>query len=225
MSKKLPKWIRTGGVLLAFNAGCVNSTALVGFTHLSASHVTGNVSLFATALVSSDWQMLAMVCGVLLSFLLGSIISGMIVGNTDLKKGRRYGVALRVEMMLLIVSILLFYKHLFWGHFFATMACGLQNSMVAIYKGTNIRTTHLTGLTSDMGASIGNWLAGRRTNKKMVKFQARIWVAFCAGGVVGAVLFAQIEYLALLLPIGIVSFCAFIYHHFFLDKTSKKTDS
>lgn len=209
--KKYPLWIRIGGGLLAFGAGCINSTALVGFTHLSASHITGNVSLFATAIAKNDWYMLFMVCGVLLSFLFGSVLSGFIVGNTDLKQGRRYGVALCIEVGLLVTSLLLFYQHLFWGHFFATMACGLQNSMVAIYKGTGIRTTHLTGLTSDMGASIGNWLAGRTTDKKMVMFQAMIWYSFCGGGVVGALLYAKIGYLALILPIVVVGFCAIIY--------------
>lgn len=117
MLEKLPLWIRIGGGVLAFSAGCVNSTALVGFTHLSASHVTGNVSLFATAIANSDVKMLLMVCAVLLSFLAGSVISGFVVGNTDLKEGRRYGVALCIETILLILSLVLFYQHSFLGHF------------------------------------------------------------------------------------------------------------
>ena len=63
------------------------------------------------------------------------------------------------------------------------MACGLQNSMVATYSGAVIRTTHLTGLTSDMGAAIGNWLAGRPVNKMMLGFQTIIWYSFCGVGV------------------------------------------
>ncbi|KTF07332.1 permease [marine sediment metagenome] len=39
-----------GGAVLAFSAGCVNTTALMGFANLSVSHVTGNVSLFAAAI-------------------------------------------------------------------------------------------------------------------------------------------------------------------------------
>ncbi len=211
MLKKLPLWIRIGGGVLAFSAGCINSTALVGFTHLSASHVTGNVSLFATAIANLDFKMLAMVCAVLLSFLAGSVISGFVVGNTHLKQGRRYGLALGIETVLLIISLVLFYQHSFLGHFFATMACGLQNSMVATYRGTGIRTTHLTGLTSDMGASIGNWLAGRSMDSKMVLFQAMIWYCFCGGGVVGAILYLKIGYLALILPIVIVMLSAIFY--------------
>lgn len=216
MLKKLPLWIKVGGGVLAYSAGCVNSTALVGFTHLSASHVTGNVSLFATAIAHKDIKMLLMVCAVLLSFLFGSVISGYVVGSTNLKVGRRYGTALSIEAVLLIISLVLFTQHSFLGHFFATMACGLQNSMVATYRGAGIRTTHLTGLTSDMGASIGNWLAGRGTDKKMVMFQAMVWYCFCGGGVTGAILYVKIGYLALILPIVIVISSAMLYHWIFL---------
>lgn len=45
----------------------------------------------------------------------------------------------------------------------------------------------------------------------MVMFQAMIWYSFCGGGVVGALLYAKIGYLALVLPIVVVGFCAIIY--------------
>lgn len=215
MLAKLPKWILWGGGVLAFNAGCVNSTALVGFTHLSVSHVTGNVTLFAVSMANYDWQMLGMICTVLLSFLFGAVISGFVVGSTALQAGRRYGLALLIEAILLIISLLLFYQHLFWGQVFAAMACGLQNSMVATYSGAVIRTTHLTGLTSDMGSAIGNWLAGRKINKRMVFFQAMIWYCFCGGGVVGAFLYTQFGYFSLILPIIIICAVSLTYHFFF----------
>ncbi len=88
----------------------------------------------------------------------------------------------------LIGPYFLYQQHDYLGQLAAAMACGLQNAMVATYSGAVIRTTHLTGLTSDMGAAIGNWLAGRRISKPTLGFQAIIWYCFCAGGVVGAFL-------------------------------------
>ena len=221
MINKLPKWILWGGCVLAFNAGCINSTALVGFTHLSASHVTGNVTLFATALAEQHYQQMAMVCIVLLSFLSGAVISGFVVGSTALKEGKRYGNALLIEASLLIVSLILFSYQSFWGQVFAAMACGLQNSMVATYSGAVIRTTHLTGLTSDMGSALGNWLAGRPINKKMFVFQAMIWYSFCGGGVLGALGYIYYKYMTLMLPIVIVLSSALAYQVYLL--TRKKT--
>lgn len=207
---------------MAFNAGCINSTALVGFTHLSASHVTGNVTLFASAFAQRHFGQMAMVCVVLLSFLFGAVISGFVVGSTALQAGKRYGKALLIEAGLLMISLALFSVQSFWGQVFAAMACGLQNSMVATYSGAVIRTTHLTGLTSDMGSALGNWLAGRAINKKMFVFQAMIWYSFCGGAVLGALGYLNFNYMTLLLPISIVLLSAVGYQIFLSNQPGKQ---
>lgn len=211
MISKLPTWILWGGSILAFTAGCVNSTALIGFTHLAVSHVTGNITLFSAALAQLDWGRAASICAVLLSFLAGSVLSGYMVGQSPLRLGRRYGQALLVEAILLTVSLFFFSQQSYIGQMFAAMACGLQNSMVTIYSGAVIRTTHLTGLTSDLGVALGNWLAGRPIKMRTVKFQAVIWYSFCAGGVVGAVLYGWVGYYGLVLPMAILYLLAFLY--------------
>ncbi|SUD90642.1 YoaK family protein [Psychrobacter phenylpyruvicus] len=211
MITKLPLWILIGGAVLAFSAGCVNIIALSGFTNLSVSHVTGNVSLFSSAIARFDWSAIFFIGASLLSFLAGSILSGYLIGQRSLKLGRSYGLALFIEASLLFCSFLLFFQHVYWGQLLAAMACGLQNSMVATYSGAVIRTTHLTGLTSDMGAAIGNWLAGRPVNKMMLGFQTIIWYSFCGGGVVGAFGYFALGYTAMLIPVGIVLIAAFLY--------------
>ena len=213
MITKLPRWILWGGAVLAFSAGCLNTAALMGFTNLSVSHVTGNVSLFSAAIAHFDSQSILYIGALLLSFLAGAILSGFVIGQTSLKLGRRYGNALYIEAALLIISYFLYQQHDYLGQLSAAMACGLQNAMVATYSGAVIRTTHLTGLTSDMGASIGNWLAGRAISKPTLGFQAIIWYCFCGGGVVGAFLYARVGYGALFVPITIVLIAAFIYNH------------
>lgn len=211
MITKLPLWILIGGAVLAFSAGCVNIIALSGFTNLSVSHVTGNVSLFSSAIARFDWSAIFFIGASLLSFLAGSILSGYLIGQRSLKLGRSYGLALFIEASLLFCSFLLFFQHVYWGQLLAAMACGLQNSMVATYSGAVIRTTHLTGLTSDMGAAIGNWLAGRPVNKMMLGFQTIIWYSFCGGGVVGAFSYFALGYTAMLIPVGIVLVAALLY--------------
>lgn len=211
MITKLPRWILIGGAVLAFSAGCVNIIALSGFTNLSVSHVTGNVSLFSSAIARFDWPAIFFIGASLLSFLAGSILSGYLIGQRSLKLGRRYGLALFIEASLLFGSFLLFFQHDYLGQLLAAMACGLQNSMVATYSGAVIRTTHLTGLTSDMGAAIGNWLAGRPVNKMMLGFQTIIWYSFCGGGVVGAFGYFALGYTAMLIPVGIVLAAALVY--------------
>lgn len=213
MITKLPRWILWGGAVLAFSAGSLNTAALMGFTNLSVSHVTGNVSLFAAAIAYFDARSILYIGASLLSFLAGAILSGFVIGQTSLKLGRRYGTALYIEAVLLLLSYWLYQQHDYLGQLAAAMACGLQNAMVATYSGAVIRTTHLTGLTSDMGAAIGNWLAGRSISKPTLGFQAIIWYCFCGGGVVGAFLYAKIGYGALFVPITIVMTAAFVYNY------------
>lgn len=224
MITKLPRWILIGGAVLAFSAGCVNVIALSGFTNLSVSHVTGNVSLFSSAIARFDWRAIFFIGASLLSFLAGSILSGLLIGQRSLKLGRHYGFALFIEAGLLFCSFLLFFHHDYWGQLLAAMACGLQNSMVATYSGAVIRTTHLTGLTSDMGAAIGNWLAGRPINKMMLGFQAIIWYCFSGGGVVGALSYSKLGYTAMIIPIGIV-FTAAVIYQLASSKLPEKRDS
>ncbi len=206
---------------MAFCAGCVNSTVLMGFTHLSVSHVTGNVTLFSAAIAHGDFKSLFFVGASLLSFLAGAIISGMIVGKSALNLGSRYGYALLTEAGLLMLSFYMFSHHHYFGQLCAAAACGLQNAMVSTYSGAVIRTTHLTGLTSDLGAALGNWIAGRGVDRLAVIFQAMIWYAFCGGGVVGSFVFATYHYSAMLLPILITLFCALAYMHLSYKQESK----
>ncbi|MDN6308754.1 YoaK family protein [Psychrobacter sp.] len=213
MITKLPKWILWGGAVLAFSAGFVNTAALMGFAGLSVSHVTGNVSLFAAAIAHMDVSSTLYIAALLLSFLAGAILSGYVVGQTSLNLGKRYGRALYIEAGLLLLSYWLYQQHDYSGQLAAAMACGLQNAMVATYSGAVIRTTHLTGLTSDMGAAIGSWLAGHSISKPTLGFQAIIWYCFCGGSAVGAYLFAKISYDALFVPIAIVFSAAFIYNY------------
>ncbi len=212
MITKLPKWILWGGAVLAFSAGSVNSIALLGFTNLSVSHVTGNVSLFSAAIAHFDGRSVFLIGASLLAFLAGAILSGFIIGQNSLKLGRRYGHALYLEAVLLVLSFWLYQQHDYLGQLAAAMACGLQNAMVATYSGAVIRTTHLTGLTSDMGAAIGNWLAGRSISKPTLGFQAIIWYCFCGGGVIGAFLYTKVDYAAFAVPIIIVLAAAFVYN-------------
>ncbi|WP_201583894.1 YoaK family protein [Psychrobacter jeotgali] len=213
MITKLPRWILWGGGVLAFSAGCVNTAALIGFTNLSVSHVTGNVSFFSAAIAHFDISSIFFIGASLLSFLAGAILSGFVIGQTSLRLGRSYGRALYIEAALLFISYLLYQQHDYLGQLAAAMACGLQNAMVATYSGAVIRTTHLTGLTSDMGAAIGNWLAGRSISKPTLGFQTIIWYCFFGGGVVGAFLYARVGYGALFVPITIVLLAAFFYNY------------
>lgn len=210
-----------GSVILAFCAGLVNATALLGFADNAVSHVTGTVTLFASALSNAETTVVWRSGLIVVAFFIGAIISGFIVKNESLALGRRYGVAMILEAALLVAATVLFWRHSFGGELLASTACGLQNAMVATYSGSIIRTTHLTGIVSDIGAAIGNMLAGRPFSSLQVKLQTAIFFSFTIGGAAGALLFKWMTYSALLIPAAIIFVAALVYQGVFrLPKNS-----
>lgn len=201
---KIPNWVLIGAVVLAFCAGILNTTALMGFTHVSASHVTGNISQVAVSFFYGDMQNLYLFLLSIFSFWVGSVLSGMIIGGSELNIHRHYGYAMALELVLLGFSLLLYLQKNDFGQMMIAMACGLQNSMVATYNGTVIRTTHLTGVTSDLGASVGRWIVGRKIDKNKIILHSALWWGFFGGGFVAVWLYAKIGYLSMLLPMSIL---------------------
>lgn len=211
MIKKIPRWILFGSVILAFSAGYLNCVALLGFGNNAVSHVTGTVTIAADSVAHRDLAGLQRTGFIVISFFAGAIVSGIIVRNEALRMGRRYGVALGLESVLLFAAAALFYRHSYLGELIASAACGLQNAMVATYSGSVIRTTHLTGIVSDIGAAIGNRLAGGFLNRAQVRLQTAIFAGFFAGAVLGSLVFLQYSYLSLLVPATIVLIAGITY--------------
>lgn len=210
---KIPNWVLCGAVVLAFCAGVLNTTALMGFTHVSASHVTGNVSSLTVAVLSGDWLNMKLFLMSIASFWVGSVLSGMLIGGSELHINRNYGYAMYLEFILLFASLVLYMNDSDFGQMMIAMACGLQNSMVATYNGTVVRTTHLTGTTSDLGAMVGNWLAGRKLSMHKVVLQSALWWGFFVGGFVAVVLYREVGYFSMLLPMAIILLAAISYQH------------
>lgn len=211
MISKLPGWILSGAWGLAFIAGIVNVVGLLGFRHEAITHLTGNTSLLAEAVVAGHAASALHLAAILGAFVAGCVASGFIIQDSTLQLGRRYGVALILVSALLFLSIPLFEHGSNWGMYAAAGACGLQNAMVSTYSGAVVRTTHLSGMFTDLGISIGQALRGRRVDPRRVRLCALIISGFFCGGVVGAAAFGPFGYRSLLLPAGLTALAAVAY--------------
>lgn len=197
---RLPAWVWTGSIALSGIAGMVNVVGYLGFEHQAVSHLTGTTSLLGAALVDRDWRAVAHLWGVLIAFCAGATLSGLILQDDTLRLGRRYGVTLTLEAALLVAAVPLFGNAHIAGALFAAMACGLQNAMVTTYSGALVRTTHLSGMFTDLGIGLGHLIRGRALPLRRLTLSGLIICGFLAGGIVGAWLYARIGYHALLLP-------------------------
>lgn len=199
MISKLPRWVEWGAFFLALLAGSVNAVGLLGFQHQSVSHLSGTATLFGVQLASSGdavWHL----AGVLLSFLVGAVLSGLIIGGTALQLGRHYSIALLIEGLLLLAAMWLLQRGSHSGMYLASAACGLQNALVTTYSGALIRTTHVTGLFTDLGIMIGLRLRGRPFDRRRALLYGVIISGFILGGAAGAGLFGALGFGALLVP-------------------------
>jgi uncharacterized membrane protein YoaK (UPF0700 family) len=211
MISKLPRWVWAGAWALAFVAGIVNVVGLLGFEHQAVTHLTGTTSMLAAAIASLNGAATLHFAAVIASFLFGTVLSGFLIQDSTLKLGRRYGVALLVESFLLAASVPLLNSGHVFGIYSASCACGLQNAMVSTYSGAVVRTTHLSGMFTDLGIFLGHTLRGLPVDPRRLRLCFLIISAFLCGGIAGAVAFHHIGYSALLIPSGITGATALAY--------------
>jgi uncharacterized membrane protein YoaK (UPF0700 family) len=200
MLNVLPKWIETGGFCMAAIAGAVNGVAMLGFTHQAVSHLTGLTTMVGVSLIEYKWGYAAKLLLILLAFLLGAVIAGALIGNAVLRLGRRYSFALILEGLLLLGAMYALLNDSELGYFLASAACGLQNGMVSAYSGAVVRTTHMTGLVTDLGTLLGARLRGQQIDRRKVALYLILISGFMFGAAVGASAFYRMGYHALRIP-------------------------
>lgn len=224
MISRLPKWVEYGAFLLAALAGTVNVIGLLGFEHQAVSHLSGMVTRLGADLLSLNgaaWHLTI----ILLSFLAGSIISGFAIENTALKIGRNYSFVLTIEGGLLLLALFALENGLSLGHYFASAACGMQNALFTTYSGAILRTTHVTGVFTDLGLMIGQRLRGGEFDKRKAGLFLLIIAGFLAGGTLGAGLYSFFRFNALLFPVALALILAVVYWLYARGNPEKKSAS
>lgn len=189
-----------GGCLLAWIGGMINAVGFLGLTHQAISHLTGTTTLSAIALVGGDMPVLMHLLAVIFSYFAGAILSGYIIQQSVLQLGQRYGVVLFLEAFLLFAAVPLLMRGMRQGDYLASLACGLQNAMASSYSGAVIRTTHVSGIITDLGILVGHFLRGLPCDFKRMRLCSVLLFGFFSGGMLGAFLFARISYQTLYFP-------------------------
>lgn len=214
MLSKLPRWIWAGTWVLAFVAGMVNVIGLLGFERRALTHLTGTTSLLAAAIANLDIPETLHLITTIGSFMAGTVISGLLVQDSSLKLGRRYGVALLLESLMLCAAIPLLRNQNVTGDYFAACAIGLQNAIVSTYSGSVVRTAHLTGMFTDLGIFLGHFMKGIPVDLLRLRLCLNIISGFLCGGITGAAAFQYLAYDTLIIPALITLALAFAYHQF-----------
>lgn len=199
----LPKWIQCGAFMLAINAGMINVLGLISLLHQSVSHMTGNASLIALSAFAHDFASVGFLILILISYVLGSSFSGFILGNSGFKLGRRYGLPLGLVTVFIILCWWLIADYPRYALLWACAAMGVQNAMVSHYQGAIIRTTHLSGVLTDLGLALGYACRGLKNEPKKIILHLLILFGFILGSLIAAFAHPYLQLQAFLMPAGL----------------------
>ena len=212
---------RTLGLLLAFNAGAVNAGGFL-VVHLYTSHMTGFVSMLADNLVLGNTALVLGALGVLLAFTTGAATTAIMVNWARQRRlHSSYALPLVLVALLMLVFGLVGAITLDWRTPFAvpttvlllSFIMGLQNATVTKMSSSQIRTTHMTGVVTDLGIELGKMLYWNRTgtppesqvraNQMRLRLFAGLLGMFLVGGVAGAAGFKHVGFV-FVLPLALV---------------------
>ncbi|WP_408903856.1 YoaK family protein [Neoroseomonas eburnea] len=207
------------GLTLCFVAGAINAGGFLVVGQYT-SHMSGIVSAMADHLALGMGTLAAAGLVALLSFMAGAAHSAWLINF-----GRRLGWRSRFALPLLVEAALLLCFGLMGALLDSQVVAipvvpllcflmGLQNASITKISGARMRTTHVTGIVTDLGIEIGKlfyWnragdaLPGPlvRADRAKMRLLGGLLGCFALGGLVGAVCFAWIG-LAACLPLAVV---------------------
>jgi uncharacterized membrane protein YoaK (UPF0700 family) len=211
--------------LLAFQGGALNTAGYLA-VHRFVSHVTGFATLAGVAGAQSDWRAMFGMLMVPVCFLMGVIISAWNVERRRINQlSPRYSFVFSViifNIFIIAVAGVLGYFGNFGEAlnssrdyvllFILSFTCGLQNAVISSASGAVIRTTHLTGLTTDFGIGLVRiWSNLKNPNKEELFAtwcRVGIYFSFIGGSLVSALLFLHVHFYGFFLPLLISLFAA-----------------
>lgn len=192
------------GMTLAFIAGAMNAGGFIAVQQYT-SHMTGIVSNMAGGIAVGNFNFFWVSLGAMVSFIFGAGLTEMLV-NYGRSRGMRSEYALP-----LIVESLLFLVFAKWGpslhhlpDFFMSVTIvllcfmmGMHNSVITHISKAVIRTTHMTGIVTDIGIELGKLFYWNRhvdvsdvnfvkANRFKLYLLSGLLCMFFIGGIVGA---------------------------------------
>ncbi len=205
--------------LLAFQGGLLNVAGFLGVGRF-VSHVTGFATLFGVEAANQNWVVALGMMTVPVFFLIGTVFSGWFIERRVIKEeAPNYKMVFGVLILTIFLVLILGHKGFFgpfhetlytFGSFlylfFLAFICGTQNAVISSYSNRIIRTTHLTGLTTDLGIGLVRiWTYRKHASKnrelKTIYIVLGIIVFFVLGSFLGAILFGRLAYLGFIFPL------------------------
>ncbi len=131
-------------------------------------------------------QSLANLVSATLGFLAGATSAGFFIHHPDLEISRPYGRAIILIGLCFGASQCTLAVSPAGAIGLTAFGCGLQNALATHYKGTILRTTHVTGLLTDLGSNLGLRLRGVDVNRWRILVPLLLVLSFFTGAIAGS---------------------------------------
>lgn len=188
------------GALLALTAGTVDVCGFLAY-HQFTSHMSGLTATIAATFVTDGPRVILRPLAVLCAFLAGAAVCSVLVNWSRRRDYESvFAVPLLLESVLLAIlpflATLLAAAHTSETVLLAVMAfsMGLQNAAGAKISGAQLRTTHVTGMVTDIGIELGRALYWNHSPQhELIRSRARLLLLksllvglFLTGGLLAA---------------------------------------
>ena len=195
------------GILTSINAGLVNVCCVMAFFAFG-TNVTGHVAVFAEEIAKGHWYQVTVVVGWMLAFLGGAFVAKFAALVTERAEARPWlgQVVAHVMQIALLAGVGYYGTHHYAETLFESemlvgillFAMGLQNGGVASASDGMVKTTHLTGLFTDLGVELALVARKRYRGDPMLRLKLflhlGILFGYILGGLVGGVLYLRIGF-------------------------------
>lgn len=215
--------------VLSFVAGVVNVAGFLAVQRLT-TNVTGHFAFFADEIFKLNLREAFIYFLYIFFFFLGSFLSNIVVEIvTKVNEKMIYVIPVIIESIILfLVAVfgqvlidespnLLAYSLLF--------AMGLQNSLVTTISSAVVRTTHLTGLFTDLGIELSQLFFYKLKEQReklyaSIKLRLTIISFFLIGGIIGGVVYTMVQLYVLAIA-GTILIMGLIYDDLKLKLTRR----
>lgn len=216
--------------LLSFVAGIVNVAGFLSVQRLT-TNVTGHFAFFVDEVFKLDFWQGFIYFLYIFFFFLGSFVSNVIVEIASKRNYRLIYIIPTVIESLILFLVVAFGQLLISQNpnvlaFSLLFAMGLQNSLVTTISNATVRTTHLTGLFTDLGIELSQLFFYKQEGQKdklysSIKLRLTIISFFFLGGLLGGIFYSTIKLYVLAIA-GIILLIGIIYDDIKLKLIRKK---
>lgn len=206
-------------ILLSFVAGLVNVCSILSI-HRLTTNVTGHFAFFVEEILQTNYFFAFKFLLFVLFFFLGSFTSNLMVEIISTVNARyKYTIPVILEALLLFICGGAFTIYSFnYPDLIAIVllfSMGLQNSLVTRVSNSVVRTTHLTGIFTDLGIEVSQLLFIKNKIKKTkvklsIQLKLTIITCFTIGGLLGGFVYSWIGLRTLWIAVSVLLVAAFL---------------